>query len=280
MADTGREAKRAAGRAKDKTEDAANSKVFERVARFGYVASGLLHVLIGAIALRLAFGGGGEADQSGAASSLAQRPGGLFLLWAGMLGAAALALWQVSEAVFGGRGRADKKKKWGYRAKCVGLAIVYGAIAVTFGSFALGSGSNSSESSQDASAKLMQWPGGAVVLFLIGAVIMGAGVYYVFKGLTKKFLGDLKRLPPGSTGTAVTWLGIVGFVGKGLALFVLGLLLAVAAMQNDPQDVKGLDGALKALRDQPFGSTALSVVAVGLICYGLYLGARARYAKM
>jgi hypothetical protein len=279
MADTGREAKRAAGKAVDKTEEAADSKTFEWVARTGYAASGLLHVLIGAIALRLAFGGGGEADQSGAASSLAKHPGGLFLLWAGMLGAAALALWQISDAVFGGRGL-EKKKKWGYRAKAVGLAIVYGAIAVTFGSFALGSGSNSSEKSQDASTKLMQWPGGAVVLFLIGAVIIGAGIYYVVKGLFRNFFKDLKPLPQGGVRTAVTWVGIVGFVGKGLALFVLGLLLAVAAVQNDPQDVKGLDGALKALREQPLGPAALAVVAVGLICYGLYLGARARYAKM
>jgi hypothetical protein len=162
----------------------------------------------------------------------------------------------------------------------VGLAIVYGAIAVTFGSFALGSGGDSSEKSQDASTALMQWPGGAVVLFLIGAVIIGAGIYYVIKGLFRNFLGDLKPLPLGRVRTAVSWVGIVGFVGKGLALVVLGLLLAVAAVQNDPQDVKGLDGALKALREQPFGPAALAVVAVGLICYGLYLGARARYAKM
>jgi hypothetical protein len=279
MADTGRQAKRAAGKAMDKTERAADSKPFEWVARTGFAASGLLHILIGAIALRLAFGGNGEADQTGAASNLAQTPGGLFLLWAGMLAAAALALWQVSEAVFGGRGL-EAKKKWGYKIKSVGLAIVYGAVAVSFGSYALGAGGDSSESSQDASTKLMQWPGGAVVLFPIGAVIMGVGIYYVVKGLFRNFLSDLKRLPRGAAGTAVTWAGIVGYVGKGLALFVLGLLLAVAAVQHDPQDVKGLDGALKALRDQTFGPAALAVVAIGLICYGLYLGARARYAKM
>ncbi|MGM0931586.1 MAG: DUF1206 domain-containing protein [Actinomycetota bacterium] len=279
MTDSGTQPKPAADRAVDKTERVADSKQFERVARTGFVASGLLHVLIGAIALRLAFGGSGQADQSGAASGVAQTPGGLILLWAGMLGAAALALWQVSEAVFGRHGW-EKKKKWGYRAKSVGLAIVYGAVAASFGSFALGSGGDSSQSSQDASTKLMQWPGGAVVLFLIGAVIIGIGIYYAIKGLFRNFLSDLKPLPLGRVRTAVTWVGIVGFVGKGLALFVLGLLLAVAAVQNDPQDVKGLDGALKALREQPLGPAALAVVAVGLICYGLYLGARARYAKM
>ena len=44
----------------------AKNSVFERFARAGYVVSGLLHLTIGYLAIRIALGsGGGNADESG-----------------------------------------------------------------------------------------------------------------------------------------------------------------------------------------------------------------------
>ncbi|MCG2623336.1 DUF1206 domain-containing protein [Arthrobacter sp. I2-34] len=260
-------------------ERAKQSKAFQAVARCGWAANGLLHLLIGYIALRLAFGHAGEADQSGAVGQLAATPGGVVLLWAGLAAGAALALWQVSEAVFGGR-RFEGRDRLKYRVKSAGLAVVFALLAATFGSFALGGGTDSGEKTQDASTALMQAPAGAVLLFLVGAGIAAAGVFYVVKGARGKFRDDLRQLPAGTLGRAVTWTGTAGYIGKGLALVVLGILFAVAAVRHDPAQATGLDGALKGLRDQPFGDAALIVVALGLICYGLYLGARARYGKM
>jgi len=272
-------AKRQARKAKDGAEAASESKTLEVVARFGWAANGLLHLMIGLIALRLGLGASGEADQAGAVSQLATKPGGTVLVWAGMVACAALALWQLSDATFGYRQYEDKKK-WGKRAKALGLAIVFAAISAVFGIYAFGGSSDSSEASQDASAKLLQFPGGAVVLFLVGVGIAAAGVFYVYKGIVQKFFDDLKPVPPGGQHIAVSWLGSFGYVGKGAALLVLGVLFAVAAFNQDPEEAKGLDGALKALKEQPLGDAALILVSLGLICYGLYLGARARYAKM
>ncbi|MFD1213075.1 DUF1206 domain-containing protein, partial [Arthrobacter sp. GCM10027362] len=204
---------------------------------------------------------------------------GAVLLWAGLVGAAALALWQVLEAAFGGR-LLEGRDRLKYRLKSAGLAVVFAALAATFGSFALGGGSDTGEKSRDASTALMQAPGGPVLLFLVGAALVAAGAYYVFKGARRKFLQDLQQLPAGSLGRAVTGTGTAGYLGKGAALAVLGVLFAVAAVRHNPAQATGLDGALKGLRDQPYGDVALIVVAAGLICYGLYLAARARYAKM
>lgn len=272
-------AKREARRAKGTAEEASESKTLETVARFGWAANGLLHLLIGVLALRLALGASGEADQAGAVSELSSKPGGALLIWAGMIACAALALWQFSDAAFGYRHLEDKKK-WGKRAKAVGLGIVFAAISSVFGVFAFGGSSDSSETSQDASSRLLQFPGGSIVLFLIGAGIAAAGIFYIYKGIVQKFLDDLKTLPPGAQRIGVSWLGTFGYIGKGAALVVLGILFAVAALQHDPEQAKGLDGALKALKEQPFGDAALILIAVGLMCYGLYLGARARYGKM
>jgi hypothetical protein len=60
----------------------AQNSVFERFARAGYVVSGLLHLTIGYLAIRIALGvGGGTADQSGALAALAAKPYGIVALW-------------------------------------------------------------------------------------------------------------------------------------------------------------------------------------------------------
>ncbi|WAP51833.1 DUF1206 domain-containing protein [Arthrobacter sp. ATA002] len=133
----------------------------------GYAASGLLHVLIGVIALQIASGGSGDADSSGAVATLAGQPGGLVLLWICFLGCLALALFQVSRIWLGG-GALKDKDLWKMRGSAASQAAAYGAIGVTFGSFALGGGTDSGESSASWSARLMAQPAGALLLGLVG----------------------------------------------------------------------------------------------------------------
>ena len=47
-----------------------------------------------------------------------------------------------------------------------------------------------------------------------------------------------------------------------------------------PPVTTGLDGGLRALRDQPFGVYLLAAVGAGLICYGVFMMVRAKLAKM
>ena len=142
---------------------AADSKGFERAARVGYAASGLLHLLIGVIALQIASGGSGDADSSGAVAALAGQPGGLVLLWICFLGCLTLALFQLSRIWLEGGGLKGKDL-WKMRGSAAGQAIAYGAIGTTFGSFALGGGTDSGESSTSWSARLMAQPCVAAML--------------------------------------------------------------------------------------------------------------------
>ncbi|HST73222.1 MULTISPECIES: DUF1206 domain-containing protein [Kocuria] len=275
MGEVGREV----GRAADAAESVTDSPGFVAAARAGYAASGLLHLMIGVIALRIASGGSGSADQSGAVAQLARTPGGGLLLWACFLGCAALALFLLSKAVVSGRRHGGKD-----RAKQVlkegGQAVVYGAVGATFGVHALGGTSSSSGSAGSLTARLMANPGGAALLIAVGAGILVGGGYFVYRGVTATFLKNLQRLPPGRAGTAVKNLGKAGYVAKGIALGLLGALVVVATVQHDPQESTGLDGALKSLQQQPYGVWMLGAVAVGLICYGLFMVVRAKYQRM
>jgi hypothetical protein len=263
--------------AKNAARTATESPAFRTIARIGYVVLGVLHIVIGAIAISVAMGGGGEADQGGAMEAIRDSPAGVVLLWAIVIGLVALAAWQIAEAFLARD--ADAKKKWGHRVKFAGTAVVYLAIAFTALVYALGGQSDSSQSSQGLSAQLMATTGGLILLVLIGLIVLAIGIAFVVRGFTRAFEKHLE-LPAGAVRTGIVTFGVVGYVAKGVAVAVTGVLFVVAAFTHDPEKAGGLDGALHTLAELPFGPVILWVVAAGLIIYGLFCFARARYARM
>lgn len=247
------------------------------LARLGFAVNGLLHILIAGIAIAVAVGGGGTADQSGALGQLASSPGGVFVLWTVVVGLFALGLWLLLGAFL--LQGSDSKKKWSHRVVEVSKAAVYLALAGTAVTFALGGRTDSASSTRDATAALMSAPGGVIVLLVIGSVVFGIGVYFVRKGVLKKFTADLS-VPGGTAGRAIISLGIAGYVAKGVALGAVAVLIVIAALTVDPSKSTGLDGALKGLAALPSGGIILVVIGVGLLAYGAYCFARAVRARL
>jgi hypothetical protein len=253
-----------------------DNHAFQLMARAGFAVNGLLHILIGGIALGVAFGSGGSADQSGALGQLASNPGGVFVLWIVTIGLWALGLFQVLETLLvGGSG----KDAWIKRGKEGGKALAYLAIGFSAFSIARGGSSDSAGQTQSFTAQLLAAPGGVFLVAVVGLGVITVGVYFIVKGYKKKFLEDV-NLPAGKTGRTVTTLGRVGYIAKGVAIVVVGILFCVAAFTSDASEATGLDGALKALVELPLGVVILTVVALGLIAYGVYCFARAKYARL
>jgi len=121
----------------------------------------------------------------------------------------------------------------------------------------------------------MSHNGGRVLVVVVGLAIIGVAGYHVFKGVTKKFCQDLV----GDPGVVVEHLALAGYVAKGIALGIVGVLFVVAGARQQPNKATGLDGALRTLREQPFGGVLLTLVALGLAAYGLYSFARAKRAR-
>lgn len=255
--------------------DAAQNTPFERIARVGQAASGVVHALIGYIVVRLAFGDSGNADQSGALATMAAAPGGTAVLWVTAVTLAALALWRLTEAVMGKRSDLEDPSTLD-RLKSAGVALAYVAFAYTALRFALGSGRSSSEQSVGLSARLMQSGGGKALLVAAGLVAVGIGAYHVYKGVSRNFLDDLHRPVPG----VATVLGVAGYTAKGLAIAGAGILVIVATFTSDPAKATGLDGALKTLGTVPFGQVLLCAAGLGIATYGAYCFVLARYGRM
>ncbi|MFP7761167.1 DUF1206 domain-containing protein [Marisediminicola sp. LYQ134] len=274
-------AKNAAKDAGDSTQDAARdvsrSRGFRLVARSGYAVNGILHALIGGIAISIALGEGGSADQSGALAGLAATPGGVFVLWFAVVGLVGLGAWQVVQAII--VPPQDEKRKWAERAKEFGKAVAYLAVASTAFTYARGGSSDSSSDSTSVTATLLESPVGVALVVALGLAVIAIGGYFVFKGATKKFHEDV-AIPGGTLGRAVDAAGVVGYIAKGVALAVVGILFIVAGVTHDASEATGLDGALKSLTELPFGQVILWVVGAGLIAFGVYCFARARWTKL
>lgn len=262
----------------DLAHSAQNNGALQALARLGYAVNGLLHLLIAGLAIAVAVGGsGGSADQSGALGELAAGPGGVFVLWIVVVGLAALGLWLLLSAFL--LQGADPQKKWSHRASEIGKAIVYFLLAATAYTFASGGSTSSSDTASSASAQLLAAPGGVVLLVLVGLGVLAIAAYFVRKGALKKFTADLS-VPSGPTGHTIIILGVVGYIAKGIALGVVGVLIMIAAITLDPSKSSGLDGALKALVALPYGAVILGTISVGLIAYGVYCFARAWRARL
>jgi hypothetical protein len=258
---------------------ASDHPALETAARVGYAVSGLLHLIIGWIALQVAWGLGGggsgkDADQSGALQSLSGNGAGQLALWVGVVGFLGLGLWQLADAAFGHPG--SDKDAWGGRIKAFSKAVVYLALCWTTFNFARGKSSDSESQTADLTSSLMSKPGGQWLVGIIGLVVIGVGAYHVWKGATEGFLRDLEKDP----GTWAVRAGVVGYIAKGVALAVVGVLFVLAALHANPEEAKGLDGALRTLKDQPFGPGLLTAVALGIAAYGIYSFSRARHARV
>ncbi|AXK85290.1 MULTISPECIES: DUF1206 domain-containing protein [Nocardia] len=260
------------------TDRIAQHPTFERFARAGFVMTGIVHLIVAYLALRVAFGGGGTADQSGAMAQIAAAPGGRVVLWIAVAAFLLMALWRLAEAVFGSASKPDhdnRRKEAMRRGKALAVAVVYAALALTAFTFARGGGKSSSGESQSLTARLLANTAGKAVLIAAGLVVLGVGAYYVYKGVTGKFLKDLD-----TAGPAIRRLGTAGHIAKGLAIGAIGALLILAVAQSDPSRSAGLDGALKTLLAQPYGVVLLVLAAIGIATYGLFSFVQARHAKM
>lgn len=262
-------------RKRDRVRDASHSRPVRWLARAGLFASGIVHILIGVLAVSVAEGFTGNADQTGALQAVADTPGGGILLWVSAAALIGLGLWQWTGSLTVGPDDSKVFPRWlrNY-AKAVGFAAVGFACLA----FAIGSRPNAAESTRTVSTVLIDFPGGVFVLAAIGAIVGGVGVAFVFRGISRNFLEDIKP-PHNAFGGAIVVVGMVGHIMKGLALIVVGALFAAGALFTDSSWTSGLDGAIRWLAGLPTGPIALFAVAGGFMVHGLYLAARGVYIR-
>ena len=250
------------------------SRPYHALVKVGLVSYGLLHLVIAWIALQLVLGKRAEASPEGALSQLGRQPLGAVLLWIMAVGLFTLAVWQAVEATIG-RDQPERDGRTRRRLASAGRAVVYLALGVLAVGVATRAASGSGNGEETISAKLMSVPFGQVLVALIGAIVISVGIAQVVKGVKQNFTEDLDRAAP----PTVRRLGTVGYCAKGTALGIIGCLFVWSAITYDPDKAGGMDAALRTIRDQPFGSVLLTIMAAGLACFGVYCFVWARMVR-
>ncbi|WP_410657237.1 DUF1206 domain-containing protein [Amycolatopsis sp. lyj-112] len=264
-----------------KASQVRHSTTIQVLGRIGMACYGLVYLLIGYLAARIALGGGGgqEADGRGAITEIGSTALGGVLLWGLAAGLIAYGLWQALMAAVGytwiekPRQRVVKRVTSGVRC-VVGIGMGVFAAKSALGSSDQGSGD---QKQQELTARLLELPAGRFLVTVVAVVVLGVAVASVVNGIRRNFLRDLdlSSLPQG-TQRWVERLGRIGYVSRGVVFGVVAVLIGYAALTLDPSQSGGLDAALRTLADQPFGTVLLLVVAVGVAAFGAYCIGAAR----
>lgn len=251
------------------------------LARAGLGARGVMYVIIGWIAVQIAFGRARQqADRTGALHSISSTPVGGVLLWLLVIGFIGMALWRLSEALYGSPGSGGSKTS--KRLAALARAIMYGVIAYGVLKYALGLGSPQSSDTQsvDLTATLLKHPGGQALVVVIGLALIGGGLYLAYKAWCKEFRRDLELGQMRTrTRRVVEWLGRYGGIARGIVFLTSGIFLVIAAVDAQPQQAKGIDSSLRALAATPLGPWLLVLVAIGLIMFGLFSCCQAKWMR-
>jgi len=258
------------------------------LARSGLAAKGVLYAALGVLAINVASGDAGSqsASRRGAIELVASQPFGQWLLAILTLGLFALATWHVIQAITGDPVEGTETSD---RAKFAGKAVIYLGTAVTaltiliprWGAGAAGPGGGGGSSEDQATATVMNWPGGTWIVGIVGLIVIGVAIYEFHRHAWKKtFMSRLSRFEMrDKVRRGVERAGQAGYAARAIVAAIVGLFLVVAAVQHDPQEAVGLSGALGALPEQTWGPAVLWLVAVGLLLYGGFCFAEAKYRR-
>lgn len=247
------------------------------VGRIGWFAKGLVYLVAGILALMVALrslgwkqGDSGEASPTGAIKEVAHHNFGGPVLVILALGLIVYALWRLIAAILPG---SHEMKVVVLRVAYVISAIMYATFAVT--AFQVLSASNDDPNGNskvtDLSRSIMKNGAGRLLIGVVGAALIGAGIYRANKGRTEDVTQELDM--SGMSAPRHEWtrrLGAIGEIGRGVALFLIGFFLIRAAVTYDAAQATGLDGVLRRAAENAWSRILVIVVAIGFVCYGAF----------
>jgi hypothetical protein len=256
----------------------------ETLARVGYASRGVLYIIIGALAISLAMGSGGQTTGSrGALQTIANQPLGTAALVVIALGLFGYAAWRISQAFANPQHLGSDAKSVLRRVGYAVRALVYGSLAVAAARIALGdsSGGSSGGQSDGLTATVMGMPAGRWIVGLVGLIIIAYGIHRLVQAWQAD-IGKHMRLGEVShdTGRWIIHVSRFGIAARGVIFVMIGWFFVQAAVQYDPSEAGGVAQALNSLAGESYGQWLLGIVALGLVAFGVYSLLQAKYRRI
>jgi hypothetical protein len=258
-------------------------RLLELASRLGYAARGAVYLGMGVIVLAAAFGLAPRAKGAKAMmAAWADWPigqGVLIVMAGGLWGFAA---WRALQAVYDADGHGRSAKAIVVRLGQAVSGVVYAALAMSavtvLDAFEDIDEADEERAARAFAARVLGLPYGDAVLLCVGAALIGVGVGNILQGLLQDFAKRLtcdealcRRVAP---------LARLGYGARGLATLPTGAFLMRAGWETRSGEAHSWGGALQVIAAKPFGHLALSVVALGLIAFGLFAWVEAAYRRI
>jgi hypothetical protein len=255
----------------------------ELLERLGYIVRGVLYVVMGVLALRIALAkpDGQAVGLTGSVVVLVSNEFGRLLLLVIVIGLAAYSIWGLVRASFDPLHRGSDPSGYLERLGFITSAVSYATIAVFSLKILVGTGNATTDSTRKMISSILDHPEGGWVTVVIGLIALGIGLGQFVESYRAAFKRDLKGAEMNEmVRNVVIALGRFGMFARGVIFVIVGWFILQAGLHHDPNKVQGFDGAFLYLLTKPFGHVVLGVVALGIVALGLHSLACARWVRL
>ncbi len=243
------------------------------------MAKGTVYAVVGVLAAQVALGTGGRTTGAGGAfESIGSQPLGMALLLLLAAGLVGYAIWKLVQGIMDPDEKGTGFQGFVRRVAYGGSALIHVGLAFSALEELYGPEGQSTALDQwTAWVMSYQPPLGQILVGAIALGVLGVGLYQFYAGVTASFLKEIETYHMHDVARWALLTGRVGTAARAIVILVAGAFVFLAAWQSDPQQTRGLGGALQTLVRQPAGPYLLGVVAGGLILYGSFMLVVARY---
>jgi hypothetical protein len=252
-------------------------------ARFGLIAKGVVYTLSGALALMAALHIGRnsekDADKTGVFNLIYDQPMGQVLLAIIAVGLMCFSCWRLLEGIKDTENKGSSLKGLARRAVYIWSGLLYLSVAFYACKLVLTDHKDNGDSKKELATTLLDKPFGQVLMAIVAAVMIGSGISQFYRALSGKYKKHVQnaRYENPNAAPLLIKVGKLGYIARGVVWLALGWFFAKAAYDASPNEAGDSGSIFHWLESGRYGSLIMSVLAIGLICYGVFMFVRARY---
>lgn len=251
----------------------------EMLARFGYLAKGVVYLLVGVLAAMAAFEGTQPRGSEGALQTVLGQPFGKTLLGLIGLGLLGYAVWKFVQAVKDAEHKGSDASGLIQRGGYLLSGLAHTALAVYAGKQAFTHAPSGGDSAKTATATLMNQPFGQWLVATVGLVLIAFGLFRLYTAWQQHFRTKFRLNEMSQTERELALkAGTFGIVARSLVFGLTGVLFLSAAFNADPSQAGATRDVLRMVEQQ--GAWYLVALALGLVAYAVYQGFLARYRRI